>query len=188
MRLQKNFSDLLVIASKADYEATVELLTAQNCSTTLEQRKAYAAKAFQVVAHYDAVISAYFTTNNSTYFLASVPHPQRMRYGENPHQQGVFFGKLDDWFDQLNGKELSYNNLVDVEAAIQLIHEFKEESAITFAIIKHTNVCGISTRNTTLAAWDAAHQGDPESAFGGVLVCNGNIDKATAQKNQRDFL
>lgn len=183
----KNFSDLLVIASKAGYEATVELLTAQNCSTTLEQRKAYAAKAFQVVAHYDAVISAYFTPNNSTHFLASVSHPQRMRYGENPHQQGVFFGKLDDWFDQLNGKELSYNNLVDVEAAIQLIHEFKEESAITFAIIKHTNVCGISTRNTTLAAWDAAHQGDPESAFGGVLVCNGNIDKATAQKINEIF-
>ena len=100
-----------------------------------------------------------------------------MRYGENPHQTGVFYGDLDKLFEQLNGKELSYNNLVDVDAAIQLIHEFSDT---TFAIIKHTNVCGVALRSTIKKSWDAALAGDPESAFGGVLVCNGTIDKATA--------
>jgi phosphoribosylaminoimidazolecarboxamide formyltransferase / IMP cyclohydrolase len=183
----KNFSDLMVIASKSDYTAALEILSAQACSTTVEQRKHFAAKAFQVVAHYDAVIAAYFNPNNTSHFLSSVPHAQVMRYGENPHQQGVFFGNLEEWFDQLNGKELSYNNLVDVEAAIQLISEFRAEKEITFAIIKHTNVCGIASRHTTPSAWDAALQGDPESAFGGVLVCNGNIDKTTAEKINEIF-
>lgn len=100
-----------------------------------------------------------------------------MRYGENPHQSGVFYGDLNKVFDQLNGKELSYNNLVDVDAAVQLIHEFSDT---TFAIIKHTNVCGVAQRPTVKGSWDAALAGDPESAFGGVLVCNGTIDKATA--------
>jgi phosphoribosylaminoimidazolecarboxamide formyltransferase/IMP cyclohydrolase len=110
-----------------------------------------------------------------------------MRYGENPHQKGVFFGKLTDLFNQLHGKELSYNNLVDVEAAVQLIAEFKGETESTFAIIKHTNVCGISTRNTTEEAWKYALQGDPESAFGGVLVCNTAINKATAEQINEIF-
>jgi phosphoribosylaminoimidazolecarboxamide formyltransferase/IMP cyclohydrolase len=107
-----------------------------------------------------------------------------MRYGENPHQSAVFYGDLEQLFDQLNGKELSYNNLVDVDAAIQLISEFprveKTNSEFTFAIIKHTNVCGIAQRSTVKQGWDAALAGDPESAFGGVLVCNGSIDKSTA--------
>lgn len=183
----KNFSDLLVIASKSDYASAIEMLSAQQCSTTLEQRKSYAAKAFQIVAHYDVVIANYFNPENDTQFLYSQRNPQIMRYGENPHQKGVFFGKLTELFNQLHGKELSYNNLVDVEAAVQLIAEFKGETESTFAIIKHTNVCGISTRNTTEEAWKYALQGDPESAFGGVLVCNTAINKATAEQINEIF-
>ncbi|HOZ69786.1 MAG TPA: bifunctional phosphoribosylaminoimidazolecarboxamide formyltransferase/IMP cyclohydrolase PurH, partial [Chitinophagaceae bacterium] len=120
----------------------------------------------------------YFTTTDNLYFLESIPEPKIMRYGENPHQKGVFYGDLSQLFDQLNGKELSYNNIVDTDAAMQLIREFTDT---TFAIIKHTNVCGIAQRPTVKESWDAALAGDPESAFGGVLVCNGTIDKATAE-------
>ncbi|NCT95577.1 MAG: bifunctional phosphoribosylaminoimidazolecarboxamide formyltransferase/IMP cyclohydrolase [Chitinophagaceae bacterium] len=162
----KNFRDLVVIAAKDDYASLEKLLAEQDGTTTLEQRKAYAAKAFEVVMHYDIAISDYFNPG------------QVLRYGENPHQTAVFRGKLDELFTQLNGKELSYNNLVDVDAAVQLIREFNET---TFAIIKHTNVCGVAARSAVKASWDAALAGDPESAFGGVLVCNGTIDVATAQ-------
>ncbi|WP_026768914.1 bifunctional phosphoribosylaminoimidazolecarboxamide formyltransferase/IMP cyclohydrolase [Asinibacterium sp. OR53] len=164
----KNFRDLVVIAAKEDYTALEKLLVEQKGATTLEQRRAFAAKAFEVVMHYDIAISNYFNPG----------HTQSLRYGENPHQQAVFRGNLEQLFTQLNGKELSYNNLVDVDAAVQLIQEFSET---TFAIIKHTNVCGIAARPTVKASWDAALAGDPESAFGGVLVCNGTIDKATAE-------
>jgi phosphoribosylaminoimidazolecarboxamide formyltransferase/IMP cyclohydrolase len=164
----KNFRDLVVIAAKKDYTALEKLLVEQKGTTTLEQRRAFAAKAFEVVMHYDIAISNYFNPG----------HTQSLRYGENPHQQAVFHGNLEQLFTQLNGKELSYNNLVDVDAAVQLIQEFTET---TFAIIKHTNVCGIAARPTVKASWDAALAGDPESAFGGVLVCNGTIDKATAE-------
>ena len=183
----KNFSDLMVIASKSDYAPAIEILTTQACSTTLEQRKTFAAKAFQIVAHYDVAISNYFNPSQDTQFLYSEGNPQIMRYGENPHQKGVFYGKLSELFNQLHGKELSYNNLVDVEAAVQLIAEFKGESESTFAIIKHTNVCGIATRKTTEDAWKYALQGDPESAFGGVLVCNTAINKATAEQINEIF-
>lgn len=173
----KNFRDVVVIAAKKDYAELEKLLEEQQASTTLEQRKAFAAKAFEVVAHYDVAIAKYFNPSESLYFLESIPHPKTMRYGENPHQTGVFYGDLSQLFDQLNGKELSYNNLVDVDAAMQLIREFNQT---TFAIIKHTNVCGVAQRSTVKESWDAALAGDPESAFGGVLVCNGTIDKATA--------
>lgn len=180
----KNHRDVVVIASKADYSFLEEILRSQNGSTTLEQRRHLAAKAFEVCAHYDVAISQYFTPGFDNYFLSSVPEAKAMRYGENPHQQGVFYGKLNDMFHQLNGKELSYNNLVDVDAAVQIIKEFPansdEQPEFTFAIIKHTNVCGIAARSSVKAAWDAALAGDPESAFGGVLVCNGTIDSATA--------
>jgi phosphoribosylaminoimidazolecarboxamide formyltransferase / IMP cyclohydrolase len=174
----KNFKDVVVIAAKKDYAALEQLLSEQKGETTLEQRKSFAAKAFEVVAHYDVVIAKYFNPAGSLYFLESVHNPKAMRYGENPHQSGVFYGDLDKLFDQLNGKELSYNNLVDVDAAMQLIKEF---NSTTFAIIKHTNVCGVAQRTTVKASWDAALAGDPESAFGGVLVSNGTIDKATAE-------
>ncbi|HEX7690778.1 MAG TPA: bifunctional phosphoribosylaminoimidazolecarboxamide formyltransferase/IMP cyclohydrolase [Sediminibacterium sp.] len=169
----KNFRDITVIAAKDDYAGLEKLLTEQKGETTLEQRKAYAAKAFEVVMRYDIAISDYFN-----------PGTQRtLRYGENPHQRAVFKGNLDELFTQLNGKELSYNNLVDVDAAVQLINEFRsarDAQDMVFAIIKHTNVCGIAARLTVKEAWDAALAGDPESAFGGVIVCNGAIDKATA--------
>jgi len=170
----KNFRDLVVIAAKDDYAALEKLLTEQQGETSIEQRKAFAAKAFEVVMQYDIAISNYFNPGIE----------QSLRYGENPHQQAKFKGDLSALFSQLNGKELSYNNLVDVDAAVQLINEFRsardQEDAV-FAIIKHTNVCGIAARLTTKDAWDAALAGDPESAFGGVLVCNQAIDKATAE-------
>lgn len=180
----KNHSDVVVLASKQDYSLLENILREQNGTTTLEQRRHFAAKAFEVCAHYDVAISHYFSPKQDNYFLASIPDPKTMRYGENPHQQGVFYGQLNDIFNQLNGKELSYNNLVDVDAAVQLIREFdttgNAQPEFTFAIIKHTNVCGIAARSTVKKAWDAALAGDPESAFGGVLVCNGTIDTATA--------
>jgi phosphoribosylaminoimidazolecarboxamide formyltransferase / IMP cyclohydrolase len=163
----KNFSDLLVVAAKDDYAEVVDMLKQQNCETTLEQRRKFAAKAFEVVMHYDIAINNYFVGSKD----------QILRYGENPHQQAIFKGNLDNFFTQLNGKELSYNNLVDVDAAVQLINEFSET---TFAIIKHTNVCGVASRTSVKESWDAALAGDPESAFGGVLVVNGVIDTETA--------
>jgi len=181
----KNFRDVLVVAAKKDYAALVQLLEEQKGETTIEQRKAFAAKAFETVAHYDVAIAKYFNTEGDLYFFESIPGPKIMRYGENPHQKGVFYGDLDKLFVQLNGKELSYNNLVDVEAAVLLINEFPFAPAAnegyTFAIIKHTNVCGVAIRNTLKDAWDAALGGDNESAFGGVLVCNGTVDKQTAE-------
>jgi len=188
----KNFSDLLVVASRMDYAAVTAILKQQTGTTTLEQRKAYAAKAFSVVAHYDVAIAQYFNPGGEDHFIESYTHPTIMRYGENPHQAGVFFGNLEEIFTQLNGKELSYNNLVDVDAAVQLMGEFDADNApekdgTVFAIIKHTNVCGIASRSTVKEAWDAALAGDPESAFGGVLATNSEIDAATAEAIQEIF-
>lgn len=174
----KNHKDLTVIAAKEDYAALESLLKTQKGTTTLEQRRAFAAKAFYVVMNYDIAINNYF---NGT-IVPPFQGKQVLRYGENPHQQGVFYGHLENIFDKLHGKELSYNNLVDVDAAAQLIVEFEQDADPVFAIIKHTNVCGIAQKNTLPEAWDAALAGDPESAFGGVLVTNKAIDKATAEK------
>lgn len=173
----KNHASVVVVAAKKDYSLLEEMLASQSGLTTLEQRRKFAALAFEVVAHYDVAIARYFNPTEALYFLESVTNPQPMRYGENPHQHGVFYGNLGELFEQLNGKDLSYNNLVDVDAAMQIIAEFTET---TFGIIKHTNVCGIASRATVKESWDAALAGDPESAFGGVLVCNGTIDVATA--------
>ena len=177
----KNFKDVLVVAAKKDYTSLVELLKTQNAASSLEQRKSFAAKAFEVVAHYDVAIAHYFNPNGAEHFQLSLHSPQAMRYGENPHQRGVFFGNMDNLFDKLNGKDLSYNNLVDVDAAIELIKEFPPQAGETvFGIIKHTNVCGIAARPTIGQAWADALAGDPESAFGGILVTNGTVDEATA--------
>lgn len=173
----KNFKDVLVIASRNDYASLERILREQDGVTSLEERKAFAARAFEICAHYDVAISQYFTPTGGQYFLSSVPGPKIMRYGENPHQQGVFYGDLGQLFNQIHGKELSYNNLVDVDAAVELIREFEDT---TFAIIKHTNVCGVAQRPTVKESWDAALAGDPESAFGGVLVTNRSVDKSTA--------
>lgn len=180
----KNHADVMVIADKADYKPLEHLLTAQAGSTSLAQRRAFAAKAFEVVAQYDVAISRWFNPQPANYFQTSTGTPNSLRYGENPHQSAVYFGNLQQLFNQLNGKELSYNNLVDVDAAMQLIREFEAPSngagLTTFAIIKHTNVCGIAARLTVHEAWQAALAGDRESAFGGVLICNCAIDEATA--------
>ncbi|HLU16832.1 MAG TPA: bifunctional phosphoribosylaminoimidazolecarboxamide formyltransferase/IMP cyclohydrolase [Edaphocola sp.] len=173
----KNFADVTVIADKNDYAVLDELLNAQDGVLNLEQRRAFAAKAFEVVMNYDIAINNYF---NST-ILQPLKHKQSLRYGENPHQAAAFYGDLNEVFEQLNGKELSYNNLVDVDAAIQLHQDFAGSADAVFGIIKHTNVCGVAARATVLESWQAALAGDPESAFGGVLVCNKNIDEATAQ-------
>ncbi len=172
----KNFSAVTVIASKDNYGQLVTMLQEQNGETTLAQRKTFAAKAFQVVAAYDIAINNYFNAETP---LTTFGHEQKnvLRYGENPHQQAHFFGQLTECFDQLHGKEISYNNLVDIDAAIELIKEF---TATTFAIIKHTNVCGIASSGDVKEAWQFALAGDPESAFGGVLICNSAIDEITA--------
>ena len=172
----KNFSDLVVIAAKEDYASLAEILKTQNGETTIEQRKAFAAKAFAVVMDYDIAINNYF--NDAVIYPLS--SKQALRYGENPHQNAFFFGDLAKVFSQLHGKEISYNNLVDIDAAIQLCNEFKNNTQNVFAIIKHTNVCGAAIRNVLKESWEAALAGDPESAFGGVLVTNGKIDASTA--------
>lgn len=169
----KNFDDVAVIASKEDYEPLIHILQSQNGYTSLEQRKQFAAKAFEVVMNYDIAINNYFNAP----LLRPLNEKHILRYGENPHQQAAFYGAMEQLFTQLNGKEISYNNLVDIDAAIQLIVEFNEP---VFAIIKHTNVCGVAARSTVKESWEAALAGDPESAFGGVLICNKTIDALTA--------
>ncbi len=172
----KNHKDVVVLAAKKEYAMLEEMLRNQNGETSYEQRRAFAIKAFDVCTAYDTAISNYF--HQSSVETPFNKEEKVMRYGENPHQSARFFGNLDELFTQMNGKELSYNNLVDVDAAVQLINEFTHT---TFAIIKHTNVCGVSQRPAVKESWDAALAGDPESAFGGVLVCNAEIDKATAE-------
>jgi len=182
----KNFVDVAVIASKEDYSVLVNMLHQQNGELTLEQRRNFAAKAFSVVADYDIGINNYFHKDSPLTVIGSGQQTV-LRYGENPHQQAIFYGNLSDCFDQLHGKEISYNNLVDIDAAIELIKEFGFPAAqalhpeAVFAIIKHTNVCGIAQRATITEAWKDALTGDPESAFGGVLVCDKEIDIATAE-------
>lgn len=174
----KNHQDVVVVAAKKDYALLEEMLATQDGETSMEQRRLFAIKAFDVCTGYDMAISNYF---NQTDFINPFNKTTSvLRYGENPHQQGIFYGNQEEVFNKLHGKELSYNNLVDVDAAIQLINDCKIDDSIVFAIIKHTNVCGVAARNTVKEAWDAALAGDPESAFGGVLVCNAAIDVATA--------
>lgn len=174
----KNHADVVVIAAKKDYNLLENLLKEQNGETTLEQRKTFAIKAFDVCTHYDNAISSYFNSLEVT--TPFNKEKSFLRYGENPHQSASFHGDLKEIFTQLHGKELSYNNLVDVDAALQLIAEFNEEKNAVFSIIKHTNVCGAAIKENAINAWKAALSGDPESAFGGVLICNQEIDEATA--------
>lgn len=177
----KNHRDVTVVAAKKDYGYLVNLLREQEGSTTLEQRRLLAIKAFDVCTAYDNAISSYF--NQIAVDTPFNKEKKDLRYGENPHQSATFFGNLNEIFEQLNGKELSYNNLVDVDAAIALIKDVNagDIQETCFAIIKHTNVCGVAARPTIKAAWDAALAGDPESAFGGVLVTNATLDLATAE-------
>ena len=163
----------------------LELISSQNGATTIEQRRLLATKAFHVSSHYDTAIFNYFNTDE-TIFKTSISDGQVLRYGENPHQKGFFFGEFDSMFTKLHGKELSYNNLLDVDAAVNLILEFKTDEP-TFAILKHNNACGLATRKTMQEAYLAALAGDPTSAFGGVLIANGKIDEATAMEINQLF-
>ena len=176
----KNFKDVTIVASRNQYTSLLELLEANNGATSLEDRRSFAAAAFTECAHYDVAIADYFNGNTpGASFQLSTAHKQPLRYGENPHQQASFYGNLEALFDKLNGKELSFNNLVDTDAACQIISEFDRP---TFAIIKHTNVCGIAERDDLEAAWTDALAGDSESAFGGVLVTNQTITAAVAAR------
>lgn len=176
----KNHKDVTVVASKTDYPILLDILKQQQGVTTYEQRRSFAIKAFDICTAYDTAISNYF---HQTQYLT--PFHQKefsLRYGENPHQQGAFYGDLNAYFTQLHGKALSYNNLVDVEAAMHLMADFHQEQDAVFGIIKHTNVCGVAKRSTVHEAFTAALAGDPESAFGGVLISNKAINVETAQQ------
>jgi phosphoribosylaminoimidazolecarboxamide formyltransferase/IMP cyclohydrolase len=174
----KNFKDTAIVPSVEEYELFLGMITQGNGATTLDQRKYLATKAFHVSSNYDTSIFNYFNTED-TYHKESISNGQVLRYGENPHQKGFFFGDFDAMFTKLHGKELSYNNLLDVDAAVNLIAEFNNNDS-TFAILKHNNACGLATRKTMKEAYLAALACDPTSAFGGVLMANGKIDVATA--------
>ena len=176
----KNFADTVIVASVDQYAFLLDLITKQNGGTTLENRRLLATKAFHVSSHYDTAIFNYFNSDETIY-KESIENGQILRYGENPHQKGFFFGDFDAMFQKIHGKELSYNNLLDIDAAVNLILEFKND-APTFAILKHNNACGLATRNTMKEAYLAALAGDPTSAFGGVLIANQKIDVATANE------
>ena len=180
----KNFADVAIVASKAQYPILSDILKRNGAATTLEERRLLAREAFAVSSGYDTAIFNYFDADSHSAFRCAVDMPKHLRYGENPHQKGVFYGNFDALFEQLHGKEISYNNLLDIDAAISLIDEFDET---TFAVLKHNNACGIASRGTLLEAWQAALAGDPVSAFGGVLIANRCIDVATAAEVNKIF-
>ena len=183
----KNFQDVLCVADRADYPAVLEVLQKNNGGTTLAERQLFAAKAFNTSSHYDSAIFNYFNQSAGVDALKlSVQQSMPLRYGENPHQQGRFYGDFEALFTQLHGKELSYNNLLDIDAAVQLIQEFKNDGP-TFAILKHNNACGLATRDTLKQAYLDALAADPTSAFGGVLIANKTLDLATAQEIDQLF-
>lgn len=181
----KNFKDTFTVSSMEQYDAFLEILSANNGTTSIEQRKKFAAKSFNVSSHYDTAIFNYFNEDEVVY-KASEQTSKVLRYGENPHQKGYFFGDLDAMFDKLHGKELSYNNLLDVDAAVNLMNEFIGEDP-TFAVLKHNNACGFAQRNTIKQAYIDALAGDPVSAFGGVLIANTEIDATTATEIHKLF-
>ncbi|PCI01444.1 MAG: bifunctional phosphoribosylaminoimidazolecarboxamide formyltransferase/IMP cyclohydrolase PurH [Flavobacteriaceae bacterium] len=176
----KNFKDVICVSSMEQYDSFLNVISENKGATSIEQRKIFAAKAFNVSSHYDTAIFNYLNTEEEV-LKVSFTESKTLRYGENPHQKGIFFGNLDEIFDKLHGKELSYNNLLDVDAAVNLMSEFKND-APTFAILKHNNACGVAQRDTLKQAYLDALAGDPISAFGGVLIANKNIDLATANE------
>ena len=182
----KNFKDVVIVSSRNQYIQVLDLLKQKNGATDLADRKHLAKLAFNVSSHYDTAIFNWFNNGEENFFKQSILQSQTLRYGENPHQKGVFYGDLDAMFDKLNGKELSYNNLLDVDAAVNLMAEFSSAKP-TFAILKHNNACGLASRNTLLQAWNGALAADPVSAFGGVLIANQKIDLATAEEVNKLF-
>lgn len=180
----KNYKDVLVVASRQQYDPLFSLLEKEKGESTLEERRIFAREAFNVSSHYDSEIFKYFDGEQLSALKVSEKESRTLRYGENPHQHGLFFGKLEELFEQLHGKEISYNNLLDIDAAVGLIREF---DATTFAIMKHNNACGLASRETLVDAWNDALAGDPVSAFGGVLITNKLIDVATAEEMNKIF-
>jgi len=181
----KNYDDVVIIPSKEQYPLLIEILRDHQGSVTPELRLSLAMEAFNVTSHYDTVIFRYFNLNQGKrVFKQSFNNAKLLRYGENPHQRGTFFGNFNQIFDQLQGKEISYNNLLDIEAAVYLIDEFSET---TFAILKHNNACGIASRTVLCDAWKDALAGDPVSAFGGILITNTRLDKNTANEVDKLF-
>lgn len=182
----KNYRDVLIVSSRDQYAALLGVLSKADCGATLDQRKHFAALAFDVTSHYDSAIFSYFNTPAIIpSFKKSIQGGRSLRYGENPHQQGKYFGDLDGLFQQLNGKELSYNNLVDIDAAVSLVKEFDGETA--FVVIKHTNACGVATASSVREAYLKAYQADTTSAFGGVLASNRPIDQEAAMEMNKLF-
>tara|TARA_B100001250_G_scaffold349028_1_gene319994 strand:+ start:364 stop:1881 length:1518 start_codon:yes stop_codon:yes gene_type:complete len=180
----KNFNNVLIVPSKELIPKCIEILEKNNGKTLLEDRLFFAKKAFEISSNYDTNIFNWFENSNSDRLKISISESKKLRYGENPHQKGVYYGKLNEFFSQLNGKEISYNNLLDIDAAINLINDCKEP---TFAILKHNNACGIAIDNDVFKAWEKALAGDPISAFGGVLITNQKIDIKTAQSINKLF-
>jgi phosphoribosylaminoimidazolecarboxamide formyltransferase/IMP cyclohydrolase len=176
----KNYRDVVIVPSRQDYATLLQLLRDQEGQTELNDRRALARRAFAISSHYDTAIFNYFNEENEvSAFKHSILDSTPLRYGENPHQSAVFYGDLDEMFEKLNGKDISYNNLVDIDAAVSLMREFADADP-TFAILKHTNACGLATRDTPLAAWEAALAADNVSAFGGIFITNRPVDMDTA--------
>ena len=180
----KNYKDVVIVASKGQYTPLMEMLNKNGAASTLEERRWFAKEAFAVSSSYDSAIFNYFDGEEQSAFRAAADNAKSLRYGENPHQKGAFFGNFDEMFEQIHGKEISYNNLLDIDAAVSLISEFDET---TFAILKHNNACGLASRPTLLEAWKCALAGDPVSAFGGVLIANAEVDAATAEEVNKLF-
>ncbi len=181
----KNFKDVVIIPSKENYPALINILNANGCKTSLEEREYFAAQAFMVTSHYDTAIFNYFNrAENIPAFAKNISNHKVLRYGENPHQNGIYFGAEDSLPKQLHGKEISYNNLLDIEAAIELIADFNET---TVAILKHNNACGCASDNSLVRAWEKALSADPVSAFGGIIVTNKCIDLQSAEQMNKIF-
>ncbi len=180
----KNFRDVVIVASQSQYEPLLNIIEENGAETSIEERRWFAKEAFAVSSSYDSAIFNYFDGDDDSAFRHAENNSKILRYGENPHQRGVFFGNFDDMFEQLQGKEISYNNLLDIDAAVNLINDFED---ITFAILKHNNACGIASRPVLVDAWNAALAADPVSAFGGVLITNAIIDKAAAEEINKIF-
>ncbi len=180
----KNYKDVVIVASKAQYAQLATLLNEKNGETDEEDRYDLARQAFGVSSHYDSAIFGYFDAEKQEGLRATADGKMHLRYGENPHQQGAFYGNFTDMFEQIHGKEISYNNLLDIDAAVGLINDFTDT---TVAILKHNNACGVAIRPTLLEAWKDALAGDPESAFGGIVITNRNVDKATADEMNKIF-
>ena len=179
----KNFKDVLVVSEISQYNQLLDIIK-EDCSSSLKDRQKFAINAFKISSNYDTNIFNYFSDNSNDIFVQNIDKKYDLRYGENPHQEGIFFGNLEDFLTKLNGKDLSYNNLLDIDAAINLISEFDE---LTFAILKHNNACGVASRDNLLDAWKSALEADPISAFGGVLITNHEINLETAVEIDKLF-